>query len=131
MNSPINVGTELPPPVSETVPEQTIPAVELNPAKAISPLQQEPNLGHEQPLMQLNTPLNQVNTSSDDKPVQSSQSNNLVADDGDLIEKEWVTKLKSIIASTREDPYKQSEEITALKADYLQKRYNKTLKQSV
>ena len=131
MNSPINVGTELPPPVSEAMSEQPIPTVELNPAKATNPLQQGPISTHEQPLMQLNTPLNQVNTSSDDKPVQSSQSNDLVADDGDLIEKEWVTKLKSIIASTKEDPYKQSEEITALKADYLQKRYNKTLKQSV
>jgi hypothetical protein len=53
-----------------------------------------------------------------------------MADDSDLIEKEWVNKAKEIIAKTQEDPYKQSKEITYMKADYLQKRYNKALKLS-
>jgi len=51
-----------------------------------------------------------------------------VADDGDLIEKEWVEKAKKIVEANRDDPYKQSEELTAVKADYMQKRYNKTIK---
>lgn len=50
------------------------------------------------------------------------------ADDGDLIEKEWVNKAKKIVNSTREDPYAQSRELTLFKADYLQKRYNKIIK---
>lgn len=51
-----------------------------------------------------------------------------VADDTDLIEKEWVTKAKQIVAATREDPYTQNREISKFKADYLKKRYNKDLK---
>src|SRR5688572_5767855 len=48
-----------------------------------------------------------------------------VADDHDLIEKEWVVKAKQIVASTREDPHAQSRELSRFKADYLKKRYNK------
>lgn len=50
------------------------------------------------------------------------------SDDSDLIEKEWVNKAKQIVERTRDDPYKQSEELTVVKADYLKKRYNKTIK---
>ncbi|HET7320253.1 MAG TPA: hypothetical protein VFI84_01545 [Candidatus Saccharimonadales bacterium] len=53
-----------------------------------------------------------------------------MADDADLIEKEWVNKAKEIIAKTQDDPYKQSKEITYMKSDYLQKRYNKAIKLS-
>jgi hypothetical protein len=48
--------------------------------------------------------------------------------DKDLIEKEWVNKAKAIIEKNREDPFKQSEDITLLKADYMKKQFNKTLK---
>lgn len=72
-----------------------------------------------------------------DAPVQNSgvitTTQNVVQDvqdDGDLIEKEWVTKAKQIVEANREDPYKQSEEITVFRADYMQKRYNKTIKVS-
>jgi hypothetical protein len=50
-----------------------------------------------------------------------------VADDGDLIEKEWVMKAKQIVARTRNDPHKQTKELHAFKADYMKKRYNKTI----
>ena len=53
-----------------------------------------------------------------------------VADDRDLIEKEWVDKAKKIIENNREDPYKQSNEMTVFKADYIEKRYNKEIKVS-
>jgi len=52
----------------------------------------------------------------------------ITADDSDLIEKEWVQKAKQIIAASREDPYRQNQQLTVLKADYLQKRYNKAVK---
>lgn len=52
------------------------------------------------------------------------------ADDGDLIEKEWVSKAKQIIERTREDPHEQSKELNVFKADYMKKRYNKTIKLS-
>ncbi len=57
---------------------------------------------------------------ADDNPV--------VAADEDLIEKEWVEKAKKVIAETKHDPYLQEQAVSRLQADYLQKRYNKTVK---
>lgn len=51
-----------------------------------------------------------------------------MAEDADLIEKEWVIKAKEIVESTRDDPYKQNKEISRFKADYMKKRYNKDIK---
>lgn len=59
-------------------------------------------------------------TPQDDTPA--------MADDGDLIEKEWVSKVKQVIATTANDPYEQNKQFSQLKADYLQKRYGKTIK---
>jgi hypothetical protein len=61
-------------------------------------------------------------------PVQTSPLT--VADDGDLIEKEWVHKAKQIVEANRDDPYRQSEELTVFKADYMKKRYDKNIKLS-
>ncbi len=52
----------------------------------------------------------------------------VIEDDGDLIEKAWVDKAKQIVERTRDDPHKQSEELTVFKADYMKKRYGKTIK---
>ncbi len=52
------------------------------------------------------------------------------ADDSDLIEREWVSKAKYIVETSRDDPRLQNKEISKLKADYIQKRYNKQLKVS-
>jgi hypothetical protein len=63
------------------------------------------------------------------QPVQNAPTAGLQAsDDSDLIEKEWVNKAKQIVEKTRDDPHKQSEELTLVKVDYMKKRYNKTLK---
>jgi len=59
----------------------------------------------------------------------SSQSSGyLVAEDKDVIEPEWVNGAKTIVSRNQDDPYKQSEELTVFKAEYMQKRYNKTIK---
>jgi hypothetical protein len=50
-----------------------------------------------------------------------------IADDVDLIEKEWVYKAKEIVARTKDDPYNQNKQMNQVKADYLKKRYNKEL----
>jgi hypothetical protein len=52
----------------------------------------------------------------------------IIADDADLIEKEWVLKAKEIVARTRQDPYEQNKEVERMKADYMKKRYNKDIK---
>jgi hypothetical protein len=56
---------------------------------------------------------------ADDLPV--------VANDDDLIEKEWVDKAKKIIMQTKDDPYRREQEVSRLQADYLRKRYGKEL----
>ena len=53
-----------------------------------------------------------------------------IAEDNDLIEKEWVEKAKQIVEHTKHDPHLQSKEMNHMKADYLKKRYNKDLKLS-
>ena len=54
--------------------------------------------------------------------------NPTAASDTDLIEKEWVEKAKAIVEQTRSDPHLQNKEISKFKADYMKKRYNKTIK---
>jgi hypothetical protein len=51
-----------------------------------------------------------------------------VRDDRDKVEKEWVDRVKRVIGQTRHDPYRQSEELTAVKADYMKQHYNKIIK---
>lgn len=50
-----------------------------------------------------------------------------IADDGDLIEKEWVVRAKQIVDRTRQDPYQQTKELHKFKAEYMKKRYNKII----
>ena len=61
-------------------------------------------------------------------PVLSPDTTPTVAEDVDLIEKEWVEKAKAIVEKTRNDPYAQNQELNRFKADYMQKRYNKEIK---
>jgi len=51
-----------------------------------------------------------------------------IADDVDLIEKEWVEKAKMLVEKTKDDPHQQNKELSRIKADYIKKRYNKELK---
>lgn len=52
------------------------------------------------------------------------------AHDADLIEKEWVMRAKAIVEKNKSDPYKQTKELHALKADYMKKRYNKVIEEA-
>ena len=53
-----------------------------------------------------------------------------IADDTDLIEKEWVQKAKDIVARTKDDPRAQNREMGVFKADYVKKRFNKDIRVS-
>jgi hypothetical protein len=44
------------------------------------------------------------------------------AADGNLIEKEWIDKVKQVISHTADDPHAQQREISRLVADYVLKR---------
>jgi hypothetical protein len=51
-----------------------------------------------------------------------------IADDVDVIEKEWVDHATNIIEATNQDPYVEEEAIEDLQVDYLKKRYGKEVK---
>jgi hypothetical protein len=50
------------------------------------------------------------------------------AQHGDRIEPQWVDKAKSIINQTAQDPFLQKDQMSRIKAEYIQKRFNKTIK---
>lgn len=58
----------------------------------------------------------------------SPATKDLKADNADLIEKEWVERAKTIVAKTHDDPHKQKDEMSKVKADYIQKRFKKSIK---
>ena len=60
----------------------------------------------------------------------SADSSTLVAEDVDLIEKEWVERAKEIVHKTKDNPYLQNRALTQLKVDYVKKRYNKDVQMS-
>ena len=51
----------------------------------------------------------------------------IIANDDDLIEKEWVDRAKKIVSETRDDPHKQEEAVSKLQVDYLKKRYGREI----
>lgn len=63
----------------------------------------------------------------DDTSVAQQDTVPLVANDDDLIEREWVKKAKEIIVETKDDPYRREQEVGKLQVDYLRKRYGKEL----
>lgn len=57
-----------------------------------------------------------------------ADANKSAAQDSDHIEREWVDKVKNVIAHTQDDPYLQKDQMSKVKAEYIQKRFNKTIK---
>jgi hypothetical protein len=55
-------------------------------------------------------------------------TNPVIADDADVIEKEWVEKAKDIVSKTKTDPHLQSVQLTTFRHDYMKKRYGKEIK---
>jgi hypothetical protein len=70
------------------------------------------------PVISGTTPLTDDTTLSD---------NPAIANDDDLIEKEWVDKAKKIVADTHDDPHKRDDEVNKLQIDYLKKRFGREL----
>lgn len=72
-------------------------------------------------------PIPPVTTTDDSVAAVPADDVPLIANDDDLIEKEWVDKAKKIITQTKDDPYRREQEVSKLQADYLQKRYGREL----
>jgi hypothetical protein len=129
-NSNEHAGLSLPSPVHESAVGDN-PHVETQPAAEVFPT----NFQNGAPQQQMAQPDPQppIQQGTSTQSVVNPTTNLVVpamADDTDLIEKEWVNKAKSIVEKTRYDPYEQSKELTIFKADYMKKRYNKTIKLS-
>ncbi len=81
--------------------------------------------------LQDQTPL-EVTSDQDDQTKPSAPvsplTKNLKAEDADLIEKQWIDKAKIIVEKTRSDPHMQKDQMSRIKADYIQKRYKKIIK---
>lgn len=62
-------------------------------------------------------------------PAQSSVTDDtpIVANDDDLIEKEWVDKAKKILAETKDDPYRREREVSKLQIEYIRRRYGREI----
>lgn len=52
----------------------------------------------------------------------------LYAQDQDRIEQQWINAVKIVSSKTRSDPFAQNIEMSKVKADYIHKRFNKTIK---
>lgn len=123
-------GHELPParPAGNMVP--------LNRAPEMQPIPAAPEMAHQAaaPAMPAAPPpltmppgTMQITQAPVNQPATDS-STPAVANDLDLIEKEWVDKAKAIVASTRTDPHAQNDQMNHFKADYMKKRYGKDIK---
>lgn len=66
-------------------------------------------------------------TSSDPPASAQSAASPAMADDADLIEKEWVEKAKALVEQAKDDPHAQNKALSKFKADYMKKRYNKDI----
>jgi hypothetical protein len=69
-----------------------------------------------------------ITTPPQDAPPPAAVGPKAVAADTDNIEREWVDKVKDVVARTQEDPHLQKEQMSRVKAEYIQKRFNKTIK---
>lgn len=73
------------------------------------------------PVVPLNDPhLATAHSSTDDE-------NPVIAEDGDVLEKEWVDKAKKIVTSTKNDPREQTNQFVKMRYDYVKKRYGKEI----
>lgn len=117
-------GAELPEPLT---PEQSGEVIAAQPET--QPVNTQPPAQTQPVATPVTSPIAPITPVPATTPTQTSAATaSLIADDSDLIEKEWVEKAKAIVAQTAHDPNLQTKEVGKIRADYMQKRYNKQLK---
>lgn len=131
-NSDFSPASELPQPEGVTGQEFNAPQPAAPEARGFQP---PAGQGTAVPLPTIPATPMPTTQPTDDSSVQNQPTSvaataALVADDADLIEKEWVLKAKAIVMQTRSDPHMQNVKMNDVKADYLKKRYNKDIKTS-
>ncbi len=126
------VSNELPPIQGESMPGQDVSQGEALRPEVVSEQQaaqavEAPAVQAVPPQYQVPVPPQQI-AQDPAAPGAAPSGLPVIADDADLIEKEWVEKAKEIVARTRQDPYLQNKEVERMKADYMKKRYNKDIR---
>lgn len=122
----VSYAAELPEPIAQKQGESLptpAPEVTNQPPSAFQQTQQSTSLQSVQPAL----PAAAINNPTPPQ-IAVPPISTLIADDADLIEKEWVLKAKAIVAQTVHDPNLQTKEMGKVRAEYLKKRYNKNLK---
>lgn len=64
----------------------------------------------------------------DSKPTPTSVPATQGSKEGDHIERIWIDKAKGVIAKTQDDPHAQKDAMSKVKAEYIQKRFNKIIR---
>lgn len=105
---------------------ETAPSYERQPG----PVEQAPAPVAVPPVATPQIAIPQVPAPATPPPVGAVGATPAIAADDDLMEKEWVDKVKKIIALTKGNPYEQAKAIAALQIDYLKKRYNRDIGES-
>ena len=99
--------------------EVAVDVVQSGPEQQIAPAQRaSPAQSAAQPVVLVSDP---AGVSQMSAGVAISTDSPAIADDVDVIEKEWVDKAKKIVSATRDDPYSQEKQVSKLQADYLMK----------
>jgi hypothetical protein len=70
-------------------------------------------------------PVQAVGALQDD--IKTPTSHLSQSEDIEVIDKAVIDKAKAIVEKTKEDPHKQSQELTQMKKDYIEDRFNKKL----
>ncbi len=68
-----------------------------------------------------------VTTGTASQQATLPDDSHIIADDVDVIEKEWVDRAKKIVSLTSDDPFVETNEIGKLKASYMKKRFDKDI----
>lgn len=129
----------LPEPKNETA--SVLPSGEAAPFSGPEQIEVAPNVAPEKPQESAGAASPQVQTppppadpvgaataQPDPMATTMTSDDSLLADDVDVIEKEWVDKAKKIVTATKDNPHQQEKEVSKLQADYLMKRYGKQIK---
>ncbi|MGB4761755.1 MAG: hypothetical protein WBP12_00165 [Candidatus Saccharimonas sp.] len=111
IESPFGVGAEV----------KTGVSIEQSPAQTVGVAQQAVQAA----MPVLPTPVTTVPDAS--VAVSDDTTLPIVANDDDLIEKEWVDKAKQIIAATKDDPYRREQEVSKLQIEYIRRRYGREI----
>lgn len=106
-------------PTPEQAPQPATPEVpQPQPAAATPPPQAQPAAPK--------TDLSSLQPAAPSQPAQAptpTEKGPDIADDVDVIEKEWVEKAEEVVKKTAGDPHAEEEAVEDLQIDYLKKRY--------